>query len=253
MTQIRMQERKVKRSWWPLIGFLLIVSIAVISYAVAPDVIGLTRQALPRLNLRGIAPETQRLVFAAITFLILVIITGMIVAAFAPRRRTLVKETDIIKDRDVMVGFTDGLAPAGAWVAITGTFWLARDVPAWLLLGALTLWIGGFDLLYACQDAEFDRREGLHSIPARFGVPAALNLARLCHLLTVALLAAVGAWFQLGWLYWVGLAAISGLFIWEHSLVKPNDLSKLDMAFFNINGYISLTIFVATVLAVWLR
>ena len=151
------------------------------------------------------------------------------------------------------LGFTDGLAPAGAWVAITGTFWLARDVPAWLLLGALTLWIGGFDLLYACQDAEFDRREGLHSIPARFGVPAALNLARLCHLLTVALLAAVGAWFQLGWLYWVGLAAISGLFIWEHSLVKPNDLSKLDMAFFNINGYISLTIFVATVLAVWLR
>lgn len=103
MTQIRMQERKVKRSWWPLIGFLLIVSIAVISYAVAPDVIGLTRQALPRLNLRGIAPETQRLVFAAITFLILVIITGMIVAAFAPRRRTLVKETDIIKDRDVMM------------------------------------------------------------------------------------------------------------------------------------------------------
>ena len=103
MTQIRMQERKVKRSWWPLIGFLLIVSIAVISYAVAPDVIGLTRQALPRLNLRGVEPETQRLVFAAITFLILVIITGMIVAAFAPRRRTLVKETDIIKDRDVMM------------------------------------------------------------------------------------------------------------------------------------------------------
>jgi len=103
MTQIRMQERKVKRSWWPLIGFLLIISIAVISYAVAPDVIGLTRQALPRLNLRGIAPENQRLIFAAITFLLLVIITGMIVAAFAPRRRTLVKETDIIKDRDTML------------------------------------------------------------------------------------------------------------------------------------------------------
>ncbi|MBL8145549.1 MAG: hypothetical protein JNL34_04115 [Anaerolineae bacterium] len=103
MTQIRMQERKVKRSWWPLIGFLLILSIAVISYAVAPDVIGLARQALPRMNLRGIAPETQRLIFAAITFLILVIITGMIVAAFAPRRRTLVKETDIIKDRDMML------------------------------------------------------------------------------------------------------------------------------------------------------
>jgi 4-hydroxybenzoate polyprenyltransferase len=151
------------------------------------------------------------------------------------------------------LGFTDGLAPAGAWVAVTGTFWLARDTPAWLLLGALTLWIGGFDLLYACQDVEFDRRERLHSIPARFGVPAALRLARLCHLLTVALLAAVGVWFGLGWLYWLGLAAISGLFVWEHSLVKPHDLSKLDLAFFNINGYISLTIFVATVLAIWLR
>ncbi len=151
------------------------------------------------------------------------------------------------------LGFTDGLAPAGAWVAVTGTFWLARDTPAWLLLGALTLWIGGFDLLYACQDVEFDRREKLHSIPARFGVPAALRLARLCHLLTVALLAAVGVWFGLGWFYWVGLAAISGLFVWEHSLVKPYDLSKIDLAFFNINGYISLTIFVATVLAVWLR
>lgn len=151
------------------------------------------------------------------------------------------------------LGFTDGLAPAGAWVAITGTFWLVSDTPAWLLLGALTFWIGGFDLLYACQDVEFDRRERLHSIPARFGVAAALRLARVCHLLTVALLAAVGAWFGLGWLYWVGLAAISGLFIWEHSLVKPHDLSKLDLAFFNINGYISLTIFVATVLAVWVR
>jgi len=103
MTQVRMQERKIKRSWWPLIGFLLIVSIAVISYAVAPDVIGLAHRALPRLNLRGIAPESQRLIFAAITFLILVIVAGMIVAAFAPRRRSLVKETDIIKDRDTML------------------------------------------------------------------------------------------------------------------------------------------------------
>jgi 4-hydroxybenzoate polyprenyltransferase len=149
------------------------------------------------------------------------------------------------------LGFTDGLAPAGAWVAITGTFWRPSDLPAWLLLAALTFWIGGFDLIYACQDVDFDRRERLHSIPARFGLPAALRLAQLCHLLTVLLLAAVGAWFQLGWLYWLGLVAISGLFVWEHTLVKPHDLSRLDLAFFNLNGYISLTILVATVLAVW--
>lgn len=151
-----------------------------------------------------------------------------------------------------VLGFTDGLAPAGAWVAITGTFWRYEDIPAWLLLIALTLWIGGFDLIYACQDYDFDQREGLKSIPVRFGIAAALRLAQICHALTVLLLGAVGLWFGLGWPFWLGLVAISGLFIWEHSLVKPDDLSKLNLAFFNINGYISLTIFAATLLAVWL-
>jgi 4-hydroxybenzoate polyprenyltransferase len=150
------------------------------------------------------------------------------------------------------LGFTDGLAPAGAWVAITGTFWRPEDLPAWLLLAALTFWIGGFDLIYACQDVEFDRREGLHSIPARSGIAAGLGLARVCHVLTVLLLGAVGLWFGLGWPYWLGLAAIAALFVWEHSLVRPDDLSKLNLAFFNINGYISLTVFTATVLALWL-
>ncbi|MGH2523022.1 MAG: UbiA-like polyprenyltransferase [Anaerolineales bacterium] len=152
-----------------------------------------------------------------------------------------------------ILGFTDGLAPAGAWVAITGSFWKASDIPAWLLLAALTFWIGGFDLIYACQDVEVDRREGLHSIPARFGVAFALRLAQICHALTVTLLAGVGAWFELGWPYWLGLVIIAGLFAWEHSLVKPTDLSKVDVAFFNVNGYISLTVFAAAALAIWLR
>ncbi len=151
-----------------------------------------------------------------------------------------------------VLGFTDGLAPAGAWVAITGTFWRSEDIPAWLLLAALTFWIGGFDLIYACQDYDFDKREGLKSIPVRFGIAAALRLAQICHALTVLLLASVGLWFGLGWPFWLGLAAIAALFLWEHSLVKPDDLSKLNLAFFNVNGYISLTIFVATLLAVWL-
>ena len=151
-----------------------------------------------------------------------------------------------------VLGFTDGLAPAGAWVAITGTFWRSDDIPAWLLLFALTVWIGGFDLIYACQDVEFDRRAGLHSIPVRFGIAFALRLAQVCHTLTVILLGAVGGWFGLGWPFWIGLAAIAALFVWEHSLVKPNDLSKVDLAFFNVNGYISLTIFAATAIAVWL-
>jgi len=150
-----------------------------------------------------------------------------------------------------ILGFTDGLAPMGAWVAVTGTFWRASDWPAWLLLAAVTLWIGGFHILYACQDVDFDRREKLHSIPARFGIAFALRLAQVCHLLTVALLAWVGLWFGLSWPYWVGLAVVAALFVWEHSLVKPDDLSKLDLAFFNINGYISLTIFFATLAALF--
>jgi len=149
-----------------------------------------------------------------------------------------------------ILGFTDGLAPAGAWVAVTGTLWRSSDLPAWLLLAALTVWIGGFDLIYACQDVEFDRREKLHSIPVRFGIAFALRLARLCHVFTAALLAAVGVVSHLGWPYWVGLAAIAALFVWEHSLVNPDDLSKINLAFFNVNGYISVTILVATVVAV---
>jgi 4-hydroxybenzoate polyprenyltransferase len=98
---------------------------------------------------------------------------------------------------------------------------------------------------------EVDRREGLHSIPARFGIAAALRLAQICHALTVLLLAGVGVYFQLGLLYWLGLVAVAGLFIWEHTLVKPHDLSRLNLAFFNLNGYISLTVFLAAVLAVW--
>ena len=150
------------------------------------------------------------------------------------------------------LGFTDGLAPAGAWVAVTGSFWRPEDLPAWLLLAALTFWIGGFDLIYACQDVDFDRREGLHSFPGRFGIAAGLRLAQACHLLTVVLLAGVGAWFGLGWPFWLGLTAIAALFVWEHSLVRPDDLSRVNLAFFNINGYISLTVFTATVLALWL-
>jgi 4-hydroxybenzoate polyprenyltransferase len=149
-----------------------------------------------------------------------------------------------------ILGFTDGLAPAGAWVAVRGSLFTAEDLPAWLLLGAVTFWIGGFDVLYACQDVEFDRNVGLHSIPARFGIRAALRVAAISHVLTVLLLAAVAIVMGLAWPYWIGIVAMSALLIYEHSLIHPDDLSKLDLAFFNINGYISVTIFVATLAAV---
>lgn len=144
-----------------------------------------------------------------------------------------------------ILGFTDGLAPLGAWAAIRGTLFTPDDLPAWILLGVVTLWIGGFDLIYACQDVVFDRQEGLQSIPAKFGVGFALLLSTLSHILTAVLLASLGWLLSLGWPFWLGWLIVTGLLIWEHTLVQPDDLSKIDLAFFNINSYISITLFLA--------
>jgi 4-hydroxybenzoate polyprenyltransferase len=148
-----------------------------------------------------------------------------------------------------ILGFTDGLAPMGAWAAVTGSLFTWADLPAWLLLGTVTFWIGGFDILYSLQDVKVDRREGLHSLPAWLGVPKALWIARVSHVLTVGLLVAAGLATGLGWPYWLGVAVVAGLLAYEHSLVSPGDLSKLGVAFFNVNGYISITIFAATLIA----
>src|SRR5712691_5542412 len=142
-----------------------------------------------------------------------------------------------------VLGFTDGIAAAGGWIAVRGRF----DGPAYVLWLALTVWIAGFDLIYACQDVEIDRRNGLHSVPARFGIAAALTTARVCHLLTIAAFALLGWMMGLGPLYWPGVAAAAGLLVYEHSLISPRDLSKLDVAFFNVNGYISLILFFAVI------
>jgi 4-hydroxybenzoate polyprenyltransferase len=146
-----------------------------------------------------------------------------------------------------ILGFTDGAAAAGAWIAVRGTM----ELPAWLLWLAVTVWIAGFDLLYACQDVEFDRKAGLHAVPARFGVPTALTLARASHVLTALALAAVGVAMHLGFAYWAGWLVVTGLLVYEHSLVSADDLSRLDLAFFNVNGYISVITFVAAVAGLW--
>jgi 4-hydroxybenzoate polyprenyltransferase len=144
-----------------------------------------------------------------------------------------------------ILGFTDGLAPIGAWAAIRGTVFTSNDLPAWILLAVVTLWIGGFDLIYACQDVRFDLQEGLLSIPAKFGVALALRLSSICHALTVLLLVVLGYILGLSWPYWIGLMIAAGLLIWEHTLVDPDDLSRINIAFFNINSYISITLFLS--------
>lgn len=144
-----------------------------------------------------------------------------------------------------LLGFTDGLAPLGAWAAVRGSLFTPSDAPAWSLLAVVTFWIGGFDLIYACQDVIYDRLDGLQAIPARFGIRLALRLSAICHILTVIILVILGNQVGLGWFYWLGLLAVSGLLAYEHSLVHPDDLSRLDIAFFNINSYISVTLFIS--------
>jgi len=146
-----------------------------------------------------------------------------------------------------ILGFTDGIAAGGGWIAVAGSF----GAPALVLWLALTVWIAGFDIIYACQDIEFDRRQGLHSVPARFGVARALAVARANHAVTAVALAALGLMTGLGPLYWIGWAAIVALLAYEHSLVSPGDLSRLGVAFFNVNGYIAVIALVAVVAGLW--
>jgi len=137
------------------------------------------------------------------------------------------------------LGAVDGLAPLGAWAAIT------NELPweAWALGGAVAFWVAGFDLFYALFDLEVDRAQGLHSLASRFGVGAAFAGARVCHAGTVACLVAAGLGLPVGALYWIGVAAVAGLLVYEHSLVTPRERGRLDMAFFTMNGVISVTFF----------
>jgi 4-hydroxybenzoate polyprenyltransferase len=141
------------------------------------------------------------------------------------------------------LGAVDGLAPVGAWVAVTG------ELPweAWMLGGAVGCWVAGFDLFYSLLDVDFDRNSGLHSWATRFGERATFRGARALHAATVALLLAAGLGLPVGVGYWAGVAAVALLLVYEHSLVRPGDLRRLDAAFFTVNGVISL-VFCAFVL-----
>jgi 4-hydroxybenzoate polyprenyltransferase len=141
-----------------------------------------------------------------------------------------------------ILGVADAIAPAGAWIGVRGSL----DWEAVLLAFAVATWIGGFDVTYSCQDYDFDRRHGIHSIPQRFGISAALWWARGMHTLTSLSLLALGLWMGLGFPYFIGWAIASLLLLYEHRIVRPNDLSRLNVAFFNINGYIAIVVFLAT-------
>jgi 4-hydroxybenzoate polyprenyltransferase len=133
------------------------------------------------------------------------------------------------------------VGPLGAWLGVTGTF--VGSWPAWVLAVAVGLWIGGFDLIYACQDAEVDRAIGVHSVPARYGVRFALSLSGAVHVVTFALFVWFGVLVGLGWLWWIGLALAAIAFVYEHAIVRPSDLSRVNRAFFTANGFVGITLF----------
>ncbi|MGI6456309.1 MAG: UbiA-like polyprenyltransferase [bacterium] len=143
-----------------------------------------------------------------------------------------------------VLGLALGIAPVGAWIAVTGE-WAAE--PFVLTIGVL-FWVAGFDIIYALMDEEFDRRMGLHSIVVRFGKKHALRIAFLSHRLSIIFIAIFGLMTSLSWLYLVGVIGFAGLIIYEHSLVRPDDLSRVNIAFFNVNGIISIGLFLFTIL-----
>ncbi|MER7397480.1 menaquinone biosynthesis prenyltransferase MqnP [Streptomyces sp. NPDC000151] len=148
-----------------------------------------------------------------------------------------------------ILGVAQAIGPIGAWLAITGSWsWEA------VILGlAVGVWIGGFDLIFACQDVRADRAHGVKSVPARFGIPGALHGARACHAVTMVLL----VWYALatgaGAFFWVGLVIVAGAFLYEHTIVRPHDLSRLNRAFFTVNGFIGIALFVCALLDLLVR
>lgn len=146
----------------------------------------------------------------------------------------------------VVLGVALGIAPVAVWIALTDSIALTPV----LLAVAVASWVAGFDIIYSCQDAEFDDGEGLHSVPAALGLRGALIVSALLHVVTVGALLAVPTTVALGWGYWVGVALIGSVLAYEHAIVKPDDLSRVDKAFFDLNGYISLVFFAAVFVSV---
>ena len=143
----------------------------------------------------------------------------------------------------LVLGLALGIAPVGAYLAISGA-WGDAVAPLLALAGAVLCWVGGFDILYSLQDEEFDRENGLHSVPAAFGKPRAIAISRVLHAVCVVLFAAVGLMVpELGAIYFAGVALIGGMLVYEQSLVRADDLSRIDAAFFNVNGAISVVFF----------
>ena len=154
----------------------------------------------------------------------------------------------------LFLGLALAVAPIGAWLAtITTAIDMAElSIPLYLGL-AVVFWLAGFDIIYSLQDREFDRSYGLHSIPVRFGVAGSLRLSSLFHFCTIVFLALVGVAAEMGLVYWIGFATVAAVLLWEHRIVTPSDLSRINRAFFDLNAYVSVGYFLATLIDILVR
>ncbi len=251
LTGALLAARATKHSWPTLrqILWIVVAMVAARSAAMTMNRIADLRydRKNPRTSQRALVTGTLSLEFA--WFFTVLAVTVFFVASWqlnllalklAPVAITILFFYSFTKRftslSHLFLGFALGISPAAAWIAITG----GLDWRMLILCGAVTLWVSGFDVLYACQDIVYDKEAGLFSIPKKFGIAKALLISRGMHIGVIALLSWLAISFGLPWPAWVGIAVVAALLAYEHSLVKADDLSKLDAAFFTVNGYISL-------------
>jgi len=256
---------RARQHGWPTLRQILLIAIAMVaarSAAMTLNRIADLRydKENPRTNMRALATGALSVSFAWIFTLAAVALffvaawqLNQLALKLAPAAMAILFFYSFTKRfttwSHLFLGFALGISPAAAWIAITG----GLDWRMLILCAAVTLWVGGFDVLYACQDIEFDKQAGLFSVPQRFGIAAALVIARIMHAGVVLLLSWLAASFGLPWPAWAGIVVVAALLGYEHSLVKANDLSKLNAAFFTVNGYISMLflLFWGAAAAVW--
>lgn len=217
-------------------------------------------QANPRTAMRALPAGTLRrgfvggfVVITGLLFLVAAAFLNRLTMLLAPVALAVVLFYSVTKRftrwSHAVLGLALGIAPAAAWIAVRGTL----DGRIVVLTAAVLLWVGGFDILYACQDFEHDRRVGLHSIPGALGLQRAFAVARCMHLLMVALLVLLLFLFHLGWIAGFGVAVVAVLLLYEHSIVRPDDLRRMNAAFFTLNGVISVLFFLFVTADVLLR
>jgi 4-hydroxybenzoate polyprenyltransferase len=264
LTGALLAARATRHGWptWRQVLWIIVAMVAARSAAMTMNRIVDLRydRENPRTQQRALATGALSVSFAGVFTLIAVAVFVLatwqlnpLALKLAPLALTILFFYSFTKRftnwSHLFLGFALGISPAAAWIAIAG----GLDMRMLILCAAVTLWVGGFDVLYACQDIDYDQRAGLYSVPKRFGIASALRIARGMHIGVVALLAWLAAGFALPWPAWLGIAVVAALLAYEHSLVKADDLSKLDAAFFAVNGYISMLflLFWGAAAAVW--